>query len=344
MITFKRTVAVVVVTLQMVLWLPALSFADPTVSCQQYTVPVNLSAVDPTVYHIAGWYCTGPNTSPSTIQLLVSGSTYGHVYWDFPYQQQQYSYVQNMVQSGYAVFTIDRLGIGLSDHPLDTLVTTDAHAYILHQIIQRLHDGTLTQVQYPNVIVVGHSYGSMITIAESSQYHDEQGVILTGFLHNQNPNSGTSSANYYPASLDPRFSGSNLSPGYLTTMPGTRGSLFYYLPNADPAVIATDEATKETLTTSELATGAPVITSNESQQISVPVLNVVGEYDNVFCGGAVDCTNTSSVLSNEAPYYSPQANYTLEIIPDAGHVLNLQLNAQTPYTLISHWMNQTYGS
>jgi hypothetical protein len=42
-------------------------------------------------------------------------------------------------------------------------------------------------------------------------------------------------------------------PGYLTSLPGTRESLFYNPATASPAVVATDEANKDTATAAELA-------------------------------------------------------------------------------------------
>lgn len=35
------------------------------------------------------------------MQLLVHGSTYNHLYWDFPYQNTYYSYVRAATRAGY---------------------------------------------------------------------------------------------------------------------------------------------------------------------------------------------------------------------------------------------------
>lgn len=132
----------------------------------------------------------------------------------------------------------------------------------------------------------------------------------------------------------PRFAGQGLDPGYLTTKPGARGQLFYYLPTADPRVLALDEATKETYTASEVAGALILLANGISAQIDVPVLVVVGQDDSFFCAPtATDCSSSAAVQQAEAPYYAPQAHLQAVIIADFGHDLNLQETAPTFYAV-----------
>src|SRR5256885_6393086 len=87
--------------------------------CQQVTRTVTLSPADPTSYHLVGWLCADGRLANKTVQLLLSGLTYDHNYWNWPQRPQRYSYVRVAVDAGYATFNIDRLGVGLSDHPVD---------------------------------------------------------------------------------------------------------------------------------------------------------------------------------------------------------------------------------
>src|SRR5260370_33132121 len=76
----------------------------------QYTLPVSLSTTDPTTYHIAGYLCYNNSLQDKTVQLLVHGFTYNHLYWNFPYPNSNaadYSYVQSALGAGYATFSID---------------------------------------------------------------------------------------------------------------------------------------------------------------------------------------------------------------------------------------------
>src|SRR5581483_6465049 len=109
------------------------------------------------------------------------------------------------------------------------------------------------------------------------RYHDLDAVVLTGLLHQANSTAlNTITATMYPASSDPAFAHHGLPDGYLTTMPGTRQSDFYYLPGADPAMIALDERTKATGTSGELGSIAEFEDPAVSGTMRLPVLLVVG--------------------------------------------------------------------
>lgn len=307
--------------------------------CDALTVPVALAPGLPTEYVIYGELCR-PQAGPGrVVQVLVHGATYGHVYWDFPLQPQLYSYVRAATAGGYSTFNIDRIGVGRSSHPPSTLVTVTANAYVVHQLVQGLRSGNIGGLAYSRVELVGHSLGSAVSWVEAGTYHDVDGVIISGLLHKSSP-SGTqlAFASIYPANQDPRFAGRGLDSGYLTTQPGTRGRIFYYSPTADPQVIATDEATKETVTSTELSDLFAVSASGISAQIDVPVLVVVGQYDRLYCGAdATDCSSAASVLQAEAPFYSPQAQLQAVVIPSTGHDLNLHYTAQAWYAQALAW-------
>lgn len=322
----------------------AVAASVPT-QCNRYVVPVHESALDLVTYHIVAHLCY-PQQPGSVVQLLVHGGTYGHLYWDFSCpacQTNNYSYVQYMARAGYTTFNYDRLGYGESDHPLPELVTVQRAAYVLSQLITDLRSGAYGLPAFQKVILVGHSIGSAIVVDEASNstLARPDGVILSGFLHFLDmAKLSLFLTDLHPADLDPdpRFSG--LLPGYITTVPGSRGQIFYDMANADPNVIAQDEATKETVTDSEvLTTFTTITTSTISQNINVPVLDAVGQFDNLFCLGMFSCTNTSSVFQNEVPFYSPAARLDVIVIPQAGHDLNLQLNAaSTWYPQVVQWL------
>lgn len=313
--------------------------------CDQHVIPVKLSPLGLVTYHVVGWLCyRGSLSQYQLVQLLVSGATYNHSYWDFPYQPGTYSYVEAMENAGYAVFNYDRLGNGLSDHPLPELLTIEGDAYVLHQIVQDLHAGTVEGHAFPKVLLVGHSLGSAISLDEAETYADINGVMLTGFLHFVDPLVLPEiTTHLLPADLYPQFQGQGLLPGYLTTVSNSRSLLFYYAPNADPQVIATDEATKDTMTESELASFFTISNSPISLDIRVPVLEAVGQYDNIFCLGTLSCTNSTGVWNYESLYFSPQAHLQVIVVPNAGHDLNLQRNASTAwYPQAIHWIQSTF--
>jgi hypothetical protein len=106
----------------------------------------------------------------------------------------------------------------------------------------------------------------------------------------------------YPACATQRF-----RPRWLATgLPR-----FYDPATTNPAVVAADEANKDTTTATELGGGVAILgeppAEQPSSQITVPVLSVVGENDSLFCTGvtAYNCADPASVQAFEAQYYSP---------------------------------------
>src|SRR5262249_38129462 len=96
--------------------------SDPSKTCQEIRMAVALAEGQPVNYEIAGQLCYKPNHK-NTVHLLLHGATYGHIYWDFPLQPGQYSYVRKLTDAGYATFNFDRIGNGQSDHPPADQVT-----------------------------------------------------------------------------------------------------------------------------------------------------------------------------------------------------------------------------
>lgn len=335
---------IIVIVLETMAGFPPVYAAPVQSLCQSFYVPVALRSRLPVQYKIYGELCN-PSSGPSkTVQLLVSGATYGHVYWDFPYQPETYSYVRALNAAGYSTFNIDRIGIGKSSHPPigQLTVTMPTNAYVIHELVQALRNGSIGAQPFARVLLVGHSLGSLISWIEAGTYHDVDGVIISGLLHLINAIGAASFvATLYPAALDPRFAANALNVnylGYLTTEPGTRGQSFYYLPNADPHVIATDEATKETVTPGEVASFPPPLADDISAQIQVPVLVVVGQQDALLCGiASEDCSSSDSIRQSEAAFYAPQAQLQVAVIADAGHDLNLHKNASLWFSVATQW-------
>jgi pimeloyl-ACP methyl ester carboxylesterase len=304
----------------------------------------------------------------------VAGTGYGRAYWDLPYQPDTYSYVRAAARAGFTTFNFDRIGIGRSTRPLDTEVTIPSNAFTIHQAISQLRSGTVDGVRYGKVVIVGHSLGSLISWYEAGTYHDVDAVVASGILHSFEPVGTTQFVTtLYPAAADPRFRGSIIDPGYLTTLPGTRGNSFYYLPNTDPAVVDTDERLKETATAEEaygvfqqelagvvrpvtklscamspgLCSGvASPVVFGVTRDIKVPVLGVIGQYDALLCGRSNDgnrCGDLASVRKGESDFYAGRAQRCLTVsqLPDAGHDVNLQRNAQSWFDLANEWSRFT---
>src|SRR5215469_12449865 len=191
------------------------------VTCRNYTTPVTLST-DPSVRaEIYGELCStsAERRSGTTVQLLIHGATYNHNYWDFgTVDGVRYSYARDVAERGIATFAIDELGSGDSTRPASTDLTIQAVADVTHQIVQGLRSGSISGTRFGKVISVGHSLGSVVVWQEAIANADVDGVIVTGAAHSlSNAFGAAAQTDFYPASKDPKFAGSSLDPGYLTT-------------------------------------------------------------------------------------------------------------------------------
>jgi len=307
--------------------------SDDAVTCRNASIPVALEEGQAASYNVAGELCATDDElrSGATVQLLIHGATYNHDYWDFgKINGVTYSYARAVAAQGFPTFAIDLPGSGDSSRPAGSQMTAQAAAFVAHQAVQALRNGLINGVHFGKVIVVGHSLGSVVVWLEAVNYADVDGAIVTGAAHSITTRFLTANA-LYPAVNDPKFAKRGLDSGYLTTIPGTRITLFYSAPDFDPAVLAADEERKDVVPAAELGTGLPVVTSTDTLAIKVPVLTILGSNDFTTCGtnpqgGTFDCSSGAEVAKQEVPFYSAEARIHGCIVPGSGHDLSLAMN------------------
>jgi hypothetical protein len=145
--------------------------------CEAVSIPVAVAPGQPATFRVVGTWCTAGDPAGRSVQILVHGFSLSPVYFDPPYRPERYSYVRAATAAGYTVLNLARLGVGRSDHPPAMELTTDHHAYMLHQVVDA--------------------------------------VVVTAFLHPgfDVPHSSLFVAASLPAQLDPAFSSAGLPPG-----------------------------------------------------------------------------------------------------------------------------------
>ena len=336
--------------------------ADTAVECEQKNVTVQFPATSPNAscatYSIGTWLCWKRGTqlhANKVVHLTISGFTYDHTYWSFPYQSPKYSYVDYVIEKSngrIVVLNIDRLGIGLSSKPsLASDVNINSHAYVIYDLTKKLYQRTYRNIKFKNIVIVSHSLGTVIMyrVASDATYNQYiKGLILTGLSHVQS--SATLDnliASFYPVQLDPKFSQQSIPMGYVTTNPfnNTRPSLFFKTSNADPNIIALDEQLKQTGTQDEVFSGASVFPPNVTRMIPtrIPILIVVGQFDAFVCNAsnvALQCNSVADIIEREQPFYlQPIKAY---ILSQAGHSINLHLNAQDWYQQALLWTQRYF--
>lgn len=308
--------------------------------CQSLQLPVALGEGQPADQSIHGTLCTPLYWygGAHNIDVLLHGATYNSSYWNFPYKNGAYSWVNDTLAAGRAVFYYDNIGTGGSSKPSSTAGDLPASAYILHQVISWLRDNASN---YAHIVAVGHSYGSIIIEKESSQYNDADGIVLTGYAHALNPDVlAMLSTGLYPANQDQQFTGQGLDDGWITTRPGVRSQLFYST-LADPGVKAYDEAHKDVVSQPAFGQSIPQITATPAtsiaNHITIPVMVQNGTQDAVFCGGPADCSSSASLKAYEAQFYTHAASLTASTVPFTGHSITLHPTALAAFTAVNNW-------
>ncbi|GAA1958692.1 alpha/beta hydrolase [Amycolatopsis minnesotensis] len=302
--------------------------------------PVTLVATSQTMH---GTLCV-PDGGASTVHVLVPGGTYNSSYWDIGYQPEIRSYRQAMNRAGYATLALDRLGTGASSIPLSVLLTTITEAFTVHDVIQQLKSGERGP-RFAKVVLGGHSYGSAIAIVEAATFHDVDGVLITGLAHRVNLGGAIPVfTSMYPAVLDPKFAGAVRDPAYITSLPGSRYSLFHQPGPKVPGAIAFDEATKDTsVHTQALDLFALGVITPYSALIDKPVMIALGQ-DPVFCGLlATDCSSANGIKRTELPYYSPAADLHTYALSGYGHAINYAPNAPDYFRAVAGWADREVG-
>ncbi|WNV85836.1 alpha/beta hydrolase [Umezawaea sp. Da 62-37] len=321
------------------------SAAPAAPRCTTVSVPVTAAVLLPMT--MRGQLCLPGDGNPTTIQLLLHGATYNRVYWDLPYQPERFSYQRDMAAHGLATFAVDELGVGGSTRPLSTLLTGLSQASAVHQVVGKLRAGQIGGTAYSKVVLVGHSAGSAISVIEAATYHDVDGVVLTGVTHLPNVPVvvGDVALGLQPVTLDPQLSPRGGDPGYLTSRPGTRGTMYHGPTDLDPLAVQADEtyAKDQVSATSLVDIISLGLVSPLSTSITAPVLLANGTADTGFCGLIRDCSTAAALRAQEAPYFSQSAQLSVYVLPGSGHSVALAVNSPDYRTATRTWLSQHVG-
>ncbi|KAJ5579870.1 uncharacterized protein N7459_005855 [Penicillium hispanicum] len=273
-------------------------------------------------YNLATQYCMPDNAvgKDATVQVLTHGIGFDKTYWDLPYNDYNYSYVEYALSRGYHTLSYDRLGVGSSSHgepknEIQQFLEVEA----LAQLIRTLRNGSFPRLKKTpsKVVHVGHSFGSLQTYSLTAKYpYLSDGIVLSGFSLN------SSFVSYFWAR---------------TTDAGNCEYLFFEPPYFDPKVLAMAEQTKQPVTVGELLT---VSSAPAKTDFTGPVLLISGTNDLPFCGG--DCLATGGTAASipaQAKVAFPSAKaWSVYIQPNTGHGLNLHYNATAGYKQIADFL------
>jgi pimeloyl-ACP methyl ester carboxylesterase len=298
---------------------------------------VGLAEGLPAQWEVVGYLYLPEGEPPGTVQVLVPGLTYDHRYWTIP---GKYDYTEHMVTAGYAVLALDRLGTGESARPPAADVTADAHAYVLHRVIQALRAGQDGLTAFGTVIVAGHSYGSGVAIVEAARYQDIDGLIVSGMLHATSGMHDRARSFFHPAGDDLVLGRLNIDwpEFYMTQRPGLRARMLEYPADMDTEISQYNEAMKSTATIGEGDTLSQTYDRQYSRAVTVPVLIAMGEHDALFAGEGVQIAPESAAVREfEKDFYGAEVDLEVHVVPQAGHSLNVHRSAGTWFDIALSW-------
>ncbi|CAD0109648.1 unnamed protein product [Aureobasidium uvarum] len=290
-------------------------------------------------YTIASALCMPANgTMPSSVQLLTHGIGFDRYYWDFA---PGYSYVDSAIEQGYATFSYDRLGVGMSSTP-DPIKTVQGplEVSIANQLAMMLRSSMFANTNFTTVIGVGHSFGSAITQSVTANHPSTfDAAILTGFSTNQSAIAPFLTAlNLQIASQNQPYRFANLNNGYLVDYSAVSNQYgFFRAPMFDPLVLAAAEAAKGSVTFGELFTQAAI--AGVASNFTGPVAIVNGDADLPFCYGNCSYPMNKAEAAIKMLYPAASANGTY-LAPLTGHGVNLHYTAMDAYKFIGTFLKQ----
>jgi pimeloyl-ACP methyl ester carboxylesterase len=299
-------------------------------------------------YDISTQFCIPSHglQSNTTVQVLTHGVGFDKTYWDIPYNNFNYSYVDAALNASYATLSFDRLGLGKSSHghPLNEIqifVEIAATA----ELTRMLRNGTFPGANhsFQKVVHVGHSFGSIQTYNLANMYPDlTDAIVLTGFSIDLSfiP-TFIAAGSFVQANKfsHQRFGSGSQNPlpeGYLVSATPSADAFDFFLGGYyDPALLYASEETKQVVTVGEFLTVGSFPFTN---QFSGPVMVFTGSNDQAFCGGLCQPHNSSlpsipAGVVDAFPNVSP-SNFTTYIQPNTGHGIPFHYNATAGYKVI----------
>ncbi|KND86764.1 hypothetical protein TOPH_08614 [Tolypocladium ophioglossoides CBS 100239] len=292
-------------------------------------------------YQLAATYCEPDSGPGDALQILTHGVGFDRSYWDFPFDNYKYSYVNKAIDRGYSTLSWDRLGIGHSSHgdPVSE-IQIFLEIAALKKLTQQVKDGEIrcTKHKFKKIVHLGHSFGSAITFALTNMYPAiSDAIVLTGF-------SQVSSfiglfalgGNFAPVREIPALKDQYVD-GYVAPKTSIGMHINFFSPgDFDPRMLEAATATGQPAAVGELLT---VGSTGSTSEFGGPVLVITGERDVPFCGG--DCNNTM-IIHGSAPNliemskisFKKASVFNATIVPGAGHGLNFQYSSVFTYKAI----------
>ena len=260
---------------------------------------------------IAG-YRYDPACKASTVVLLQHGLSYTKEAWDFP----GYSVAQPLVEAGYAVVAIDRLGYGESRLGDGHRVSFEAFGAMTRQLVEQLRaEG------FQHVVLGGHSAGGGITEFTAGTFGGVDAIIVSAWHHRPSDRL----AQDFLTGDTPRAAQDDYE--YFLGTPGHRSKMFFTR-EADPTVVAADRDAAVLTPSGEILTIGKQPSRAAVGKVDVPVLLQFSNDDRLF---------EPQYAPLHASEFVSSPSVTVDLVP-GGHTYMLHPSGRQATRNIINWL------
>jgi len=293
-------------------------------------------------YHLAGrLIAPSPPQSPTArgVTLYVHGSG-GSAPWHLQGVADYADYATQMALAGHTSMIVDLLGYGASGLPDGNQTCFGSDADVLSQVIADLRSGSYTVGGRPgptfaHIALAGHSAGGLRVQVEAYSFGGVDALLIMG-IADQISNAGIAVTVPYARATEQCLSGGQSkydtkpSPGgyaYVFHLPQESDTVFF---NAEDTVINALAPRYERDPCGDINSSGEAWVNDEAYvpTITVPVLVVCGDHD---VESPQDCFD-------QLTRYMGSRDKSLAIIPDSGHMVQLQRTAPTFRQVVSNWL------
>ncbi|KJZ70389.1 hypothetical protein HIM_10233 [Hirsutella minnesotensis 3608] len=322
---------------------------DLTAQGQNYTAKVITGYKTITgKYKLATTYCEPDKGRSDKLQILTHGIGFDRSYWDFPFNNYNYSYVNRAIDQGYSTLSWDRLGIGHSSHG-DPIAEIQIFMEIaaLKALTRWVKQGKLPGGKHKasKVVQVGHSFGSSIVLGLNNESPElSNAMILTGFGQVPNFVPEFALGGNFVSVKEAKGLADKYVEGYLAGQSTVGLHTNVFAPGGfDPRILTAAAMSGQPAAIGEFLTMGGVAPKT---QFKGPVLIITGERDLPFCGG--DCKNAKAINSN-APNliemsrenFKSASVFNAKVVPGAGHGINYHYSAPVAYKVMLDFLRSS---
>lgn len=264
------------------------------------------------------------DTGRLDLLVCLHGGSCSRSYYHPDYLDASYSFAEYMTGRGFALLTLDNLGMGESSAPepeaslqLGTIAAANDRAVQL--VLDGLREGQwLALADRCEIAItgIGHSIGGMLAVCQQGRFQRFDRLAVVGWT-NIGLHLGDADTQGMLASL--------AHGGYVATDRANMRSLFH-LADVPSSLIATDDA-HAGLTPATLAVAAftPAVVTTEAAAIGCAVMLVYGEID------------VSPDPQRELSFYPGAAERTLLVLPGAAHMHNFAGPRRLFWQALADW-------